>query len=136
MPVIGYKIATGHRPIDGKIAGYKRPRPSTLATLREPTSANGRGVRCGLDYSASGEAWNYLNHDYSRSRAYRWSDDGLAPGSVTWNKECARACDLERRSPDPEGAVVRSEQREGNQAGRQKRISAREVTFFQSKITD
>jgi hypothetical protein len=30
------------------------------------------------DYSASGEAWNYLTHDEARSRAYRWGEDGLA----------------------------------------------------------
>ncbi len=29
------------------------------------------------DYSADGEAWNYFPHDHSRSRAYRWSEDGL-----------------------------------------------------------
>jgi hypothetical protein len=30
------------------------------------------------DYSAGGDAWNYLTHDQSRSRAYRWGEDGLA----------------------------------------------------------
>ena len=30
------------------------------------------------DYSESGDAWNYLTHDQSRSRAYRWGEDGLA----------------------------------------------------------
>ena len=30
------------------------------------------------DYSAYGSAWEYLPHDYARSRAYRWSEDGLA----------------------------------------------------------
>jgi hypothetical protein len=30
------------------------------------------------DYSADGDAWNYLPHDHARSRAYRWSEDGLA----------------------------------------------------------
>ena len=29
------------------------------------------------DYSADGNAWNYLSHDEARSRAYRWSEDGL-----------------------------------------------------------
>ena len=32
----------------------------------------------GEDYSAAGDAWNYLNHDHSRSWAYRWGEDGLA----------------------------------------------------------
>jgi len=29
------------------------------------------------DYSAGGSAWEYLPHDHARSRAYRWSEDGL-----------------------------------------------------------
>ncbi len=30
------------------------------------------------DYSADGDAWAYFPFDHARSRAYRWSDDGLA----------------------------------------------------------
>ena len=30
------------------------------------------------DYSAAGNAWEYLPHDHARSRAYRWNEDGLA----------------------------------------------------------
>jgi hypothetical protein len=30
------------------------------------------------DYSADGNAWNYLPHDLARSKAYRWGEDGLA----------------------------------------------------------
>ena len=30
------------------------------------------------DYSADGAAWEYLPHDHARSRAYRWSEDGIA----------------------------------------------------------
>jgi hypothetical protein len=30
------------------------------------------------DYSADGNAWDYLPHDQARSRAYRWGEDGLA----------------------------------------------------------
>jgi len=29
------------------------------------------------DYSADGEAWDSFPHDHARSRAYRWSEDGL-----------------------------------------------------------
>lgn len=29
------------------------------------------------DYSPGGTAWEYLPHDHARSRAYRWSEDGL-----------------------------------------------------------
>jgi len=38
------------------------------------------------DYSADGTAWEYFPHDHARSRAYRWSEDGLAG-----------VCDLEQR---------------------------------------
>jgi hypothetical protein len=30
------------------------------------------------DYSEHGTAWDYFPHDHARSRAYRWSEDGLA----------------------------------------------------------
>jgi hypothetical protein len=30
------------------------------------------------DYSQGGDAWNYFTHDQSRSRAYRWGEDGIA----------------------------------------------------------
>jgi hypothetical protein len=30
------------------------------------------------DYSATGDAWDYLPHDHARSQAYRWGEDGMA----------------------------------------------------------
>ena len=30
------------------------------------------------DYSADGEAWDYLTHDAARSKAYRRNEDGIA----------------------------------------------------------
>ena len=30
------------------------------------------------DYSVDGSAWTFFPHDHARSRAYRWSEDGLA----------------------------------------------------------
>lgn len=30
------------------------------------------------DYSEHGTAWEYLQHDHARSRAYRWNEDGIA----------------------------------------------------------
>src|ERR1700722_14525934 len=30
------------------------------------------------DYSESGNAWDYFNHDQARSRAYHWGEDGIA----------------------------------------------------------
>ena len=38
------------------------------------------------DYSADGDPWRYFPHDHARSRAYRWSEDGLAG-----------LCDLDQR---------------------------------------
>src|ERR1700733_13576992 len=29
------------------------------------------------DYSANGDVWNYFTHEQSRSRTYRWNEDGL-----------------------------------------------------------
>ncbi len=29
------------------------------------------------DYSANGDAWNYLTYDKSRAKAYRWGEDGI-----------------------------------------------------------
>ena len=29
------------------------------------------------DYSSDGEAWDYFPFDHSRSRVYRWGEDGL-----------------------------------------------------------
>lgn len=50
------------------------------------------------DYSENGDAWNYFTHDMSRSRAYRWGEDGLAGISddhqvlcfalAMWNGRC------------------------------------------------
>jgi hypothetical protein len=30
------------------------------------------------DYSQNGDAWNFFTHDQSRSRVYRWGEDGIA----------------------------------------------------------
>lgn len=30
------------------------------------------------DYSADGDAWNYITHETSRFRSYRWGEDGIA----------------------------------------------------------
>lgn len=37
------------------------------------------------DYSESGNAWDYFTHDQSRSRAYRWGEDGL--GGISDDKQ-------------------------------------------------
>src|SRR3954453_2744420 len=40
------------------------------------------------DYSADGEAWDYLSHDRARSTAYRWGEDGLAGFSDIQQRLC------------------------------------------------
>ena len=40
------------------------------------------------DYSANGDAWNYLPHDQARSRAYRWGEDGIAGVSDVHQRLC------------------------------------------------
>ena len=34
------------------------------------------------DYSAKGDAWDYLPHDLARSKAYRWGEDGIGGFSL------------------------------------------------------
>jgi len=40
------------------------------------------------DYSADGNAWQYLSHDQARSKAYRWGEDGLAGISDRYQLLC------------------------------------------------
>src|SRR5881392_884463 len=40
------------------------------------------------DYSENGNAWDYFSHDQSRSRAYRWGEDGLAGFSDDHQRLC------------------------------------------------
>ncbi|HNU07636.1 MAG TPA: hypothetical protein PKO33_07700, partial [Pyrinomonadaceae bacterium] len=40
------------------------------------------------DYSPHGSAWDYFPHDHSRSRAYRWNEDGLGGISDSEQRTC------------------------------------------------
>ncbi|MEN8167438.1 MAG: glucosidase [Pseudomonadota bacterium] len=40
------------------------------------------------DYSPDGEAWDYFSHEQSRSRAYRWGEDGIAGCSDDKQRLC------------------------------------------------
>lgn len=40
------------------------------------------------DYSADGNAWDYFTHNQSRSRAYRWGEDGIAGISDNHQRLC------------------------------------------------
>lgn len=40
------------------------------------------------DYSPTGSAWDYFSHDQSRSRTYRWGEDGIAGYSDEKQRLC------------------------------------------------
>jgi hypothetical protein len=40
------------------------------------------------DYSPTGDVWNYITHDLSRSKAYRWGEDGIAGISDNMQRIC------------------------------------------------
>lgn len=40
------------------------------------------------DYSHDGNAWDYFSHDQSRSRAYRWGEDGIMGISDNHQRLC------------------------------------------------
>lgn len=40
------------------------------------------------DYSSNGDAWNFFTHEQSRSRAYRWGEDGIAGFSDDRQRLC------------------------------------------------
>lgn len=40
------------------------------------------------DYSANGDVWNYCTHDMSRSKTYRWGEDGIAGISDNFQRIC------------------------------------------------
>src|SRR3954465_13593416 len=51
------------------------------------------------DYSADGNAWDYLSHDHARSRAYRWGEDGLAGFCGVEQRLCLSLALLNGRDP-------------------------------------
>jgi hypothetical protein len=51
------------------------------------------------DYSAHGNAWEYLPHDHARSRAYRWGEDGLAGFSDHKQQLCLALALWNERDP-------------------------------------
>ena len=72
------------------------------------------------DYSDDGNAWDYFSHDQSRSRAYRWGEDGLGGHLRRQAATLLRPRALERARPDPQGAPVRPHQQRGQpRRGRQ-----------------
>lgn len=67
----------------------KRPLPPSIAACWKTVSGSRTGSRWGPylserqwgtvreDYSRDGESWHFFTHEQSRSRAYRWGEDGL-----------------------------------------------------------
>ena len=51
------------------------------------------------DYSADGNAWNNFSHDQSRSRAYRWGEDGLGGISDDGQRLCFALALWNERDP-------------------------------------
>ena len=51
------------------------------------------------DYSDNGDAWNYVSHDASRSRAYHWGEDGLAGFSDDKQRLCFALALWNRQDP-------------------------------------
>ena len=82
------------------------------------------------DYSTDGNAWDYFTHDQSRSRAYRWGEDGMAgilrrqaaalfrPGAVEWPRS------------DSEGAHVRPHQQRSATTAK----TSRNTTFISTVL--
>jgi hypothetical protein len=62
------------------------------------------------DYSANGDAWNYFSHDQSRSRAYRWGEDGIAGISDSKTATLLRVGPVEWQGRDSQGTNVRAHQ--------------------------
>ena len=51
------------------------------------------------DYSADGNAWDYFTHDQSRSRTYRWGEDGLGGFSDDKQRLCFALALWNERDP-------------------------------------
>ncbi len=62
------------------------------------------------DYSLDGNAWSYFNHDQSRSRAYRWGEDGLGGISDDEQRLCFALALVERARSHPQGTHLRPHQ--------------------------
>ena len=63
------------------------------------------------DYSAGGDAWDYLPHDHARSKAYRWNEDGIAGICDRHQSICFALTLWNEHLSDPEGAPVRADRK-------------------------
>src|SRR5207302_9942038 len=58
------------------------------------------------DYSAYGNAWEYLSHDHARSRAYRWNEDGLPGISDRKQNNCSSLARLNQRDTNLKHQII------------------------------
>src|SRR5262245_50764422 len=93
----------GPRPTEGDVAEQKR-----LNDARErrapwkrwgPYLSERQWGTVREDYSQDGNAWNYFSHDHSRSRAYRWGEDGIAGLSDDKQRLCFALAFWNERDP-------------------------------------
>ena len=87
-----------------------------------PISPSVPGASVREDYSADGNAWSFLPHEHARSRAYRWSEDGLAGYQRRRPAPLPGAGAVERPRPDPQGARLRPDRPAGQPRRRRQGI--------------
>jgi hypothetical protein len=66
------------------------------------------------DYSQDGNAWAYFTHDQSRSRAYRWGEDGLGGISDDQQRLCFAIALWNERDPILKERIFGLTNAEGN----------------------
>ena len=66
------------------------------------------------DYSADGDAWNYLPHEHARSRAYRWGEDGIGGFCDAKQKLCMAVALWNGKDPILKERMFGLSNREGN----------------------
>ncbi len=72
------------------------------------------------DYSPDGEAWTFLPHDWARSHAYRWGEDGLAGFCDIEQRMCLGLALWNGRDPILKERIVRADRGRGQpRRGRQ-----------------
>ena len=78
--------------------------PRGLAGVGPLPLPSARGARSGRTTARTATAWDHFPHDHARSRAYRWSEDGLAGVCDSRPDVLPRPGAVERRRPGPQGA--------------------------------
>ena len=66
------------------------------------------------DYSADGDAWNYITHDHARSRAYRWGEDGIGGFCDAKQRLCVAVALWNGKDPILKERMFGLSNREGN----------------------